>query len=286
MGKIDESSNDFYYFVEETSKIDPNNFEYKKHHENGVDWLDFRADMHFFDVINRNTRGYLRKNVEEATFSPKNKDRMKRRGWYGEGDHPFQMYESLELTRKRVAKVLWTNRTHRQSDPIFTDEKVNYLIETCPATEVGRGLYNDILTGLIPAFSCRSAGELKVIQNKPIVWISTLYTYDHVDFAGFEGAHMTSDPKGRHASIITEEGGEGRNPVSIQIPCKDLIDDLVKNDRKIAAYTEAADGELGVAGLTSDGALHLVNDGLHIYAGMNKKSVALVKDFYRSFGGK
>ena len=43
--------------------------------------------------------------------------------------------------------------------------------------------------------------------------------------------------------------------------------------------------DVAVDGLTGDGKLHINQKGLHIYAGINKHSLDMVKDFYRSFNG-
>jgi hypothetical protein len=278
-------NNDFFYFCEETSKVDPKTFDFvKKPGEAGTWWLEFRADLHFFDVINRNVRGYLCDNVRERVFSPKNKDLMERNAWFGENDHPFQTYENQPLTRKRIEKVVWEKRSHKIQDPVFTPEKLNAKISTCSGTEVGRGFANDIIQGLIPAFSCRSCGELQIINSKPTVIISKLITYDNVPFAGFEGAKQTTPVKAKGSKIMLESGEE--KVLDIKIPYKDLLDDLTKDDEKAYAYMESADGDVALEGVTDDGRVHLVNGGLHIYAGLNKQSVGMVRDFYRSFGRK
>lgn len=274
---------DYFYFCEETSQIDPKTFDYKKRSEAGTWWLVFPARVHYFDIINRNNRGYLRKNVEEFFFSPKNVDLMNHNRWFGEADHPFDMYETLKLTRKRVEKVYWPNRTHKLTKPNFTDSYLDLVIETCSGTEVGRGMANDIIQGMIPGFSCRSCGQLQIINAKPIVMISKLITYDTVPFSGFENADAIAAPTAKSKTIVTEEGHEARSHRDVMIPVKDLLDDLAKVDEKVYAYMEAADGDITGGNLTADGKLHLNNNGLHIYAGVDQYSLGMVKDFYRSF---
>lgn len=281
-----ENSNDFFYFAEQTSSIDPKTFEYQKKGDASTWWLAFRADMHFFDVLNRNNRGYLLDNTKECIFSPKNVDMMKRNAWFGEADHPFAELQNTQLSEKRIKKVLWSNRSHKLKDPIFTSEKMSMQIETCSGTDVGRGFANDIIQGLIPAFSCRSTGQLKIINAKPIVVMSMIVTYDQVPFAGFEGAQMTTDPK-IGSAMITESGEDTPTTMWVnhdaQIPISSLLNDLSKDDEKVYAYLESTDGDIAVEGLTDDGKLHIRQSGLHIYAGINEKSVEMVKDFYRSF---
>lgn len=278
---------DFFYFSEETSHIDPKTFEYRRCGDAVTWWLEYLADMHFFGIMNRNNRGYLHDNIKECVYSPKNVDMMSREAWYGEADHPFQMYEDVKLTRKRVEKVFWANRTHKLTNPVFTPDKLQMTIQTCSGTEVGKGHADDIIQGMIPAYSCRSCGQLKIIRGMPIVLVSKVVTYDSVPFAGFEGANMVGSPKQKSA-VITEEGHDNivaRANRDIQIPYHELLDDLTKDDEKMYAYMESMDGDVAVDGLTGDGKLHINQKGLHIYAGINKHSLDMVKDFYRSFNG-
>lgn len=276
---------DFFYFSEETSSIDPKTFDYQKKSEASTWWLVFPARVHYFDVINRNNRGYLRKNVEENFFSPKNVDLLKHSRMFGEADHPFDMYETLKLTKKRVEKVWWPNRSHKLTNPKFTDSYLDLIIETCSGTEVGRGMANDIVQGMIPGFSCRSCGQLQIINGKPIVVISKLITYDMVPYSGFENADAIGDAVAKSKTIVTEECMDSKQKNhDVMIPVNDLIDDLCKTDGKVYSYMESADGDLTVKGLTRDGKLHLTDGGLHVYAGVNQYSLGMVKDFYRSYG--
>ena len=277
---------DFFYFSEETSAIDPKTFDYTKRTDAGIWWLVFPARVHYFDVINRNNRGYLRKNVEEMFFSPKNTDLMNHNRWFGEADHPFDMYETMKLTKKRIEKVYWPNRSHKLTKPKFTDSYLDLVIETCSGTEIGRGMANDIVQGMVPGFSCRSCGQLQIINGKPIVVISKLITYDTVPYSGFENADAIGDPVAKSKSIITEEGASDRPNHDVMIPVNALIDDLCKTDAKVYAYMESSDGDLTAKGVTRDGKLHLTDGGIHIYAGVDEYSLGMMKDFYRSYGRK
>lgn len=275
---------DYFYFCEETSAIDPKTFDYQRKNEAGTWWLVFPARMHFFGVTNRNNRGYLKKNVQETLFSPKNIDLMDHNRWFGEADHPFNMYKTLELTKKRVEKVYWPNRTHKLTKPTFTDSYLDMIIETCSGTDMGRGMANDIIQGMIPGFSCRSCGQMQIINAQPIVLISKLVTYDQVPYTGFEGADAIGEATAKSNKIVTEEGDEARPNRDVMIPVKELLDDLSGRDKKVYTYMEAAEGDITGGELTRDGKLHLNNNGLHIYAGVDQYSLDMVKDFYRSFG--
>lgn len=286
----EELTNDFFYLSEETSMIDPKTFEFSKKHEADTWWLVFPARVHYFDIINRNNRGYLRRNVEEKFFSPKNKDMMQRSRWFGEPDHPFEEFENVHLTRKRIQKVLWPNRSHKLTKPTFTDSYLDLVIETCSGTEVGRGMANDIIQGMIPGFSCRSCGQLQVIGGKPIVMISELITYDSVPYSGFENADSLGKAKMKSASI-TEEADSTPATISpkshdILIPWNEIAEDVANKDEKMYAYMESSEGSLRMTGVTPDGKAHLTDGGLHVYAGISQYSLDMVKDFYRSYGKK
>lgn len=279
------NSTDFFYFAEQTSAIDPKKFDFTTRRRADAWWLEFVAAMHFFEVLNRNNRGYLKDNVQQMLFSPKNTDLMQRNCWYGEEDHPFSMYKDVELSRKRVEKVYWRNRTHMQKNPVFYDDHLDMTVATCCSTDPGRGLAEDIIQGMIPNFSCRCCGQMEIIKAMPIVLISKLITYDFVPFAGFENASMKGNPK-LQSSVITESAEEIHgSPLNhdVCIPVKSLLDDLCKGDDKVYYYMEAADGDLCLEGLSTDEKLMISQGGLHIYAGINKHSVDMVKDFYRSF---
>ena len=283
---MDNKKPDFFFFSERTSNIDPKKFDFKKCHDGTTWWLEYLADMHFFDVLNRNERGYLHDNIREHVYSPKNMDMMARDAWFGEADHPFAMNKDETLSKKRVEKVLWNNRTHKNTKPVFTKDKLTMTLQTCSGTEVGRGHANDIIQGMIPAYSCRSCGHLDIIKGMPIVIVSKIITYDSVPFSGFEGASMVSNPVKKEAGIVCEEGPE--KPVKsknsfVQIPYDELLDDITPNDARMYAYMESTDGDIAIEGLTEDGKLHINNRGLHIFAGIDNHSLDMVKDFYRSF---
>lgn len=285
---LKQMSPDFFYFAECTSP-DPSEMgpiDYKIQREGDAWWLEFIACLHVFELINRNTRQYLGDNVMEHVFSPKNKSMMKHNGWFGEMDHPAPIYEDQKLTRKRILNVWMPNRSHKIIDPTRKGNKLFATIQTA-AGNVGHGFRDEIVQGHNPPFSCRSTGELVVINNKPTVMVSNVVTYDWVPYAGFEDAAMVGKPSGKRASIVLENGGEQRIDTTssdIMIPFSELADDLAETDGKVNVYMESFDNDASIVGVTNDMKNAVIKrKGLYIYAGIDEASVARVKDFYNSF---
>lgn len=278
-----QNNSDFFYFSEVTSPNpkDVGEVQYKKESLGNVWWLRFPTCLHVFELVNRNTRQYLGDNVMEHIFSPKNKSMMKHNGWWGEMDHPAPIIEGQKLTRKRVLNIWMPNRSHKIIDPIRKGNRLNADIETCSGTEVGRGFANEIIQGHIPPFSCRSTGDLKIINGKPTVIVTSVVTYDWVPYAGFEDAQMEGTAKVQSKPVVLESGDQSSR--DLMIPFSELAEDL-ENDARVGIYMESFDNDAQLIGVTNDRSSAIIkHDGLYIYAGMEKKSVDRARDFYRSF---
>lgn len=278
-----QPKSDFFYFSECTSPSpeEVGEIKYKKESLGSVWWLRFPACLHVFDLINRNVRQYLGDNIMEHVFSPKNKSMMKHNGWWGEMDHPAPLIEGQKLTRKRVMNVWMPNRSHKIIDPRRNGNRLDADIETCSGTEAGRGFANEIIQGHIPPFSCRSTGELQIVNGKPTVIVSNVVTYDWVPYAGFEQAGMEGTPKINGRSVMLESGDE--KVTNIAIPFSELADDL-EDDGKVGIYMESFDNDAEIVGVTEDNSSAIIKrNGLYVYAGMEQKSVNRAREFYRSF---
>lgn len=278
---------DFFYFAEQTSPDaeDIKSFHYDTKKEGSVWWVEFQACVHLFEIMNRNARQYLGDNIMEMIFSDKNKSLMAHNGWYGEQDHPAPLKEGEKLTRKRVRSIWMPNRSHKLSNPVRKGNKCFMDIQTCSGTKAGRGFANEIIQGLIPQFSCRSTGELKIVNRKPTVIANNVITYDWVLYPGFDGAQMISSPKVKQNTIITESADEDVKKFmgDLAIPFSELADDLAEGDGKVAAYMESFGSDAKIVGVAENDAV-IKSDNLYIYAGLNKDSVDKVRDFFGSFG--
>lgn len=274
----EQESADFFYFAEQTSPDpkDVKSFDFSTKKEGSTFWLEFNACVHLFEIMNRNTRQYLGDNIMEMIFSDKNKSLMAHNGWYGEMDHPYPLKEGEKLTKKRVRSIYMPNRSHKLSNPVKKNNACYMDIQTCSGTEIGRGFANEIIQGLIPCFSCRSTGDLKLVNNKPTVIANNVVTYDWVLYPGFDGAEMIGSAKGKQNSVIVESAGD------IAIPFSELADELVEGDEKINTYMEAFGNDAKLIDVSGNDAI-IKSDDLYIYAGLNKDSVNKVRDFYSSF---
>lgn len=276
---------DFFYFAEQTSPdaSDIKSFDFTTKKAGSTWWLEFPACVHLFEVMNRNTRQYLGDNIMEMIFSDKNKALMAHNGWYGEMDHPAPLKEGETLTKKRVRSIYMPNRSHKLKNPVRKGNACYMDIETCSGTEAGRGFANEIVQGLIPCFSCRSTGDLKIIKCKPTVIANNVVTYDWVLYPGFDGAEMKGTPKGKQNSVVFESADETSKFMGdLAIPFTELADDLAEGDGKVATYMEAFGDDAKIVGVSGNDAI-IKSDSLYVYAGLNRDSVDKVRDFYNSF---
>lgn len=277
---------DFFYFAEQTSPNaeDVKSFDYSTKKNGSAWWLEFQACVHLFEIMNRNTRQYLGDNIMEMIFSDKNKSLMAHNGWYGEQDHPSPLKEGEKLTRKRVRSIYMPNRSHKLNNPVRKGNACYMDIQTCSGTEAGRGFANEIIQGLIPQFSCRSTGELKIVNRKPTVIANNVITYDWVLYPGFDGAQMTSSPKTKQNTIMTESADDTQSYMGdLAIPFSEFADDLAEGDENVQTYMEAFGPDAKIVGANKSEAV-IKSDNMYVYAGLNKDSVDKVRDFYSSFG--
>ena len=277
---------DFFYFAEQTSPNaeDIKSFDYSTKKEGNAWWLEFTACVHLFEVMNRNVRQYLGDNIMEMIFSDKNKSLMAHNGWFGEMDHPAPLREGENLTKKRVRSIWMPNRSHKLSNPVRKGNACYMDIQTCSGTEAGRGFANEIIQGLIPQFSCRSTGELKIVNRKPTVIANNVITYDWVLYPGFDGAQMCSTPKLKQNAIMTESADDTNKFMGdLAIPFTELADDLAEGDDKVNTYMESFGPDAKIVAASKNKAI-IKSDGLYVYAGLSKDSVDKVRDFYSSFG--
>lgn len=281
---MSEERNDLFYFAEQTSPDSDavKNFEFKKHSEGDIWWLRFPACLHQFEVLGRNGRQYIGDNIMSNVFSPRNKSYMDHNGWFGEMDHPWAHKENEALSRKRIASIYMPNRSHKIINPVRRGNELWADIETCPSTDAGKGMGIEIVQGYIPCFSCRSTGLMKVIKGKPTVLTNFIATYDWVLYPGFGGAEMKGTPTVKGKSVSFTESGESQD---LMIPLSELYNDLAESDPSLNAYMESYDIDISnIVGISDDKKDIVINpdNGLYIFAGMNKKSISMINDFYRS----
>ena len=153
--------------------------------------VQFETTLHSFDVINRNKRYYLGDNIMDTINNDDEIQTMLRgKRWFGEQDHPSDIYTANKLTPGRMRKIYMPNRSHVILDPKRVGNRLNSVIESS-CNDVGQGFRDEVLRGMIPAFSCRALARMENINNRPTVIARKVVTYDWVLYQMDDPAHQT-----------------------------------------------------------------------------------------------
>lgn len=284
------------YLAEQTSPEDYKLSEVKITEKLGATWASFVAILHSFDVMNRNRRMYDSDNTWKSLMSNERiQDALRKRGWFGEMDHPGQNFTNMALTAERVQKIDMGNRSHIILNPRRQGNLLIADIETCPGTEAGLGMARDIVRGLIPSFSCRSIATMKNRNNKPYVEIRKLITYDWVLYPSHREAEMITKPMAETQKIALESA----NPVlsntsffdfskDFCVPMNEFVDFkefLCDFDQNTAFVMESADLSLnnitGFDPITNN--VIIESEGNKLFVNTSIKTKKKVEDFLASF---
>lgn len=284
------------YLAEQTSPEDYKLSEVKITEKLGATWASFVAILHSFDVMNRNRRMYDSDNTWKSLMSNERiQDALRKRGWFGEMDHPGQNFTNMALTAERVQKIDMGNRSHIILNPRRQGNLLIADIETCPGTEAGLGMARDIVRGLIPSFSCRSIATMKNRNNKPYVEIRKLITYDWVLYPSHREAEMITKPMTETQKIALESA----NPVlsntsffdfskDFCVPMNEFVDfkDFLCNfDQNTAFVMESGDLSLdnitGFDPMTNN--VIIESEGNKLFVNTSIKTKKKVEDFLASF---
>jgi hypothetical protein len=198
------------------------------------------------------------------------------------------MIDGHKLSEKRIRTIELSRRSHKIRNPRREGNKLYGHIVSA-GNEVGKSFANEIIRGMIPAFSCRCFGQMRLIGGKPTIVVRLVVTYDWVLYAGFEDAKMVNQPKVKSGSLPVMESGDSVTMVSrdIAIPFTELALDISEKDGGVCAFLESMDMDAGnIIGISEDGRSAILSPDRdhYIYAKMNRDTVNRVRDFYRSFG--
>lgn len=280
-----EQADALFYFSEQTSPTDMK-IDYEIKHGPGEDWwVEFDACLHVFELMNRNTRQYLGDNIMDCLNLDKIQSQLASDDWFGEMDHPYPSIDGQKLSEKRVRTIELSRRSHKIRNPRREGDKLFAHILSS-GNDVGKGFANEIIRGMIPSFSCRCFGQMKLINGKPTIVVRLVVTYDWVLYAGFPDAKMIGSPTTKTGSIAITESAEDSNN-DIAIPFSDLAHDISEKDGSVSAFLESFDMDgSNIIGVTDDykSAILSSDRDHYIYAKMNSNTVNRVRDFYRSFG--
>ena len=281
-----EQADALFYFSEQTSPTDMK-IDYQVQHGPGEDWwVEFDACLHVFELMNRNTRQYLGDNIMDALNMDKSQSQLASDDWFGEMDHPYPSIDGQKLSEKRIRTIELSRRSHKIRNPHREGDKLyGHIISA--GNDVGKGFANEIIRGMIPAFSCRCFGQMKIINGKPTIIVRLVVTYDWVLYAGFADAKMTSKPKAVNGSVSFTESADGivTPSTDIAIPFSEIAHDVSEKDGSVSAFLESFDMDASnIIGFTSDkkSAILSPDNDHYIYAKMNPNTVNRVRDFYRS----
>ena len=279
----------FMYLAEQTTPEDYPIENLQVVDKNGVFFVTFDTCLHSFEVINRNNRQYISSNIQECFQTERILSMLQDRAWFGEMDHPLQKYKDKPLSPERIQSIEMERRSHKILDPNFKSNLLLARIETASGTEAGRGMANEIIQGLVPAFSCRAIAGIRLINGKPTVVVRKVITYDWVLYPSHKEAHIIGDANGAVKTIktITESAVDKVREYSkdILLPLKEVLENVGHRDVNTQLIMESFElSQEDMLGFTNDLSHMIVKDGMNtIYAKISPESVNEVKDFYSSF---
>lgn len=260
------------------------------HDKHGVFFVSFDANLHSFDVINRNKRRYLLSNVKSAIEeSEKIQSWLADNAWFGEMNHPTQYYKSQELTPERLQDPALENRSHKILRPTFNGNLLQAHIETASGTDVGVGFAKEIIQGLKPAFSCRAVATMQMIDGKPTVLIRRLITYDWVLYPSHKEAHIISEPKlvEKCVNVYKESTNDNTDEYvpDFMISLKDVLKNVGETDANVSTIMESFDLTYDdIIGVNKKHDKIIIKDvDNRIYANISPETKHRIDDFFSSF---
>lgn len=251
--------------------------------ENGVVGVEFDTILHTFGDINRNNRSYNASNVwENIAQNERIQSELSDNSWFGEMDHPMQVSKDSPLTAERLQSIYMPNRSHIIMNPRIVGDTLQAHIRTSCGTEAGVGMAREIIGNhLKPAFSCRAIAKMEMINNKPVIMVRRLITYDWVLFPSHKRAHAISTP-----TVFRESVNE--QPISSQdvmIPLKEILEYAGHRDVNMNTIMESFSlSSDDIIGIDSSRKHFMVRDNTNtLFVNMRPETKKVVDDFFASF---
>lgn len=262
-------------------------------------YAEFDSILQSFDVINRNKRRYLAKNISDCLNTERILSMLRTNAWYGEQDHPTQETEAGKLTPERIKAIWMPNRSHKIMQPRVNGNLLHAKIQTASGTEAGRGMAMEIIQGLIPTFSCRAIATLQMIDGKPTVIVRLIITYDWVLFPSHKEAEMqgASTFVDKTAKMIQESTQTAYNNMqsalkkfkrfseSVYLPLEQVFENIGRSDVNTQVVLEAFDlGLDAIQGISPD-LNHVIirDDNNQLYTKISPQAKKEMRDFLSSF---
>ena len=253
----------------------------------GVFYVKFRTCLHSFDVLNRNSRMYESANIQECLNTERIRSYLSHGGWYGEENHPTPKYKDMPLSPERIQDIDMDNTSHRMLNPHVENNLLISDMETDAGTAAGMNLARKMVQGFIPAFSCRAIAGLMLKNNKPVVNVRKIITYDWVLYQSHrEAEQITSAPTtfvNKFADTVNEASENTANDVAI--PLKEILESVGRTDVNAQLIMESFDLTYDdMVGFTPDHKNLLIKDNNNmIYCNIDPATRNKVNDFFRSF---
>nr|DAU65871.1 MAG TPA: Prohead core protein serine protease [Caudoviricetes sp.] len=274
------------YVCEQTSPIDNTVSSLDVRKAGGDTVARFDTTLQSFDVMNRNGRMYLSDNVWQSIQTEENQTLIRGNRWFGEQDHPFNTTESGKLTPERMRKIYMPNRSHVILNPRIRGNLLLATIESS-CNDVGKGFRDEVLRGMVPAFSCRAVARMERRNNKPTIIIGKLITYDWVLFQSHreaEGANNLAQRQIGNNLPVMESVTDTRNVGDVIIPV-DALKSVAEKDRNVNYIMESYDiSNEGLIGYNSSSKRVIIGDrNTRIYAKLEPESIASIENVLSMF---
>ena len=210
-------------------------------------------------------------------------------------DHPLQLEANNPLSEERVRTIYMPARSHKILNPVFKGDMMEADIETASGAVNGIGFHNEIVQGLIPAFSCRSIAFIGSINGEPYVIVRFLVTYDWVLYPSHKEAEMIGGANTitKQDKIVIESaheklalpGGRRCFTEDVMMPLNELIGFTADRDENIKILMESFElAREDIVGFDKTLEHAIVRDGDNvIFANISAKTKNEVKDFLSSF---
>ena len=274
------------YVCEQTSPIDNTVSSLDVRKAGGDTVARFDTTLQSFDVMNRNGRMYLGDNVWQSIQTEENQTLIRGNRWFGEQDHPFNTTESGKLTPERMRKIYMPNRSHVILNPRIRGNLLLATIESS-CNDVGKGFRDEVLRGMVPAFSCRAVARMERRNNKPTIIIGKLITYDWVLFQSHreaEGANNLAQRQIGNNLPIVESTTDTRTMGDVIVPV-DALKSVAEKDRNVNYIMESYDiSNEGLIGYNSSSKRVIIGDrNTRIYAKLEPESIASIENVLSMF---
>lgn len=288
----------FVYLAEQVSPEDNPVKNLRYDDKASVIFAEFDTILQTFRCMNRNHRCYLGQNLNEMLQAERVQSMLSTNAWYGEMDHPQEMYENVKLTPQRVQMIYMPNRSHKIMKPVVNGDVMTAKIQTASGTEAGRGMALEIIQGLIPSFSCRAIATLQNINGKPTVIVRKLITYDWVLYPSHKEAMMQGASSMIQKSIPTQIQESARDNVftalkrfggkyttDVEVPLTQLLENVGETDPNLQTVLESFNlDETSILGFDPSMTHTMVRDEDNtLYVKMSPHTRREVRDFLSSF---